>query len=242
MREYRGPSGDRRIWFEPGEIEEIMVDELRRAKLLPDASQRDLSVDIEEFVERYLGLPFDLSAELDVDVLGMTEFAPGQKPRISVSRDLTGSALDGEDPAPWLVGRWRATVAHEACHALLHRVLFEVDESQHCLFQNSRSDESDLLMRCLKRDIGLGRPVSDWKEVQANMGMGALLMPKPVFLAAFDQERERLKATEGPVAEGSSKHEWLVRRLAERFTVSKQAARIRLTTLKGVQSTDQLRL
>lgn len=242
MKEYRGPGGDRRLWFNPGEIDDLMVDELRKANLFPDSSQEDLSVDIEAFVETYLRLPFDLSAALDTDVLGVTEFVPGRSPKISINRDLTGSVLDTEDVTPGMVGRWRATVAHEASHVLLHRILFEVDERQLGLFPKPEvGDKPEHLMRCLKRDVGFERPVSDWREVQANMGMGALLMPKPVFLGAFDQEREKLQATERVVS-NSSKHERLIARLAQRFTVSRQASRIRLTTLKGVQSADQLQL
>ena len=125
MKEYRGPSGDRRLWYEPDEIEEIMLDELHRAGLVPNGEQDDASVDIEAFVEKHLGLSFDLSAELDTDVLGATDFIPGHRPKISVNRDLTGSALDEEDATPGLIGRWRATVAHEASHVLLHRLLYE---------------------------------------------------------------------------------------------------------------------
>lgn len=241
MKEYRGPSGDRRLWFDSAEVDEMMVDELQRANLLPDPERADLSVDIEAFVENYLRLPFDLSADLDTDVLGVTEFIAGRCPKISISRDLTASAFDSENATPGLVGRWRATVAHEASHVLLHRILFEGASQQPCLFPDPQKDDrSDQLLRCLKRDIGFGRPAPDWKEVQANMGLGALLMPKPVFLDAVDQERERIRATKRRITEGSSNHEQLVSALARRFTVSRQAARIRLTTLKGVQSADQL--
>ena len=220
-----------------------MLDELQRASLLPDPDQADLSVDVEAFVETHLGLSLDVGAYLDAEVLGVTEFVPGRHPKISINRDLTGSALDSEDAPVGLTGRWRATVAHEASHVVLHRVLFEVDQRQNSLFQRlGHSDQPEHLMRCLKRDVSFQDGPSDWKEVQANMGMAALLMPKPVFAAAYDQEAERLKTTERPIAQGSSRHEWLVGRLARRFTVSRQAARIRLTTLQGVQSVDQLQI
>lgn len=243
MKEYRGPAGDRRLWFDPGEIDDMMVDELRRARLLPDPAQEDISVDVEAFIEGYLRLPFDLSAELAPEVLGVTDFVPGREPKISINRDLTGSALDQEDATPGLVGRWRATVAHEACHVLLHRILFEVDDLQIGLFSKQEQDPApEQLMRCLKRDVGFDRPASDWREVQANMGMGALLMPKPTFLAAVDQELVRLDATNMPVSAGSPQHDRLVGQLARRFTVSKQAARIRLTSLKVVRPANQLQL
>ena len=140
MKEYRGPNGDRRLWYDPAEIDEIMVDELVRAGLLPDTNQDDLCVDIEGFVETYLRLPFDLSAQLDADVLGVTDFVPGTQPKISINRDLTGSALDEEDATPGLVGRWRATVAHEASHVVLHRLLFETDDMQRGLFPSGAQE------------------------------------------------------------------------------------------------------
>ena len=34
------------------------------------------------------------------------------------------------------------------------------------------------LMRCLKRDVGQATGSKDWREVQANRGMAALLMPR----------------------------------------------------------------
>jgi hypothetical protein len=240
VKEYRGPSGDRRLWYDADEIENIMADELRRAGLLPDPRQEALSVDIEAFVETYLGLPFDLNAELDASVLGVTEFVPGKKPKISINRDLTGSALDEEDVSPGLVGRWRATVAHEACHVLLHRLLFELDDFQCRLFPaTERNRAPEKVFRCLKRDVGFNRQVSDWREVQANMGMGVLLMPRPVLLAAVQQARAVLGIADQPIAEGSVHHSQLVALLAKRFTVSRQATRIRLTGLKVVHPADQ---
>jgi len=240
VREYRGPGGDKRLWYDPDEIEGIMLDELRRARLLPDATKDDLSVDVEAFVERYLGLPFDINATLDADTLGLTEFIPGRKPKVAISRDLTGSALDEDDATPGLVGRWRATVAHEACHVLLHRLLFELDDVQHGLFSMpAPSAGPERLFRCLKRDVGFSRQVSDWREIQANMGMGALLMPKPVFLSAVKDARSLLGVGQAAIATGSAVHDRLVTVLATRFTVSRQAARIRLSSLKLVHSPDQ---
>lgn len=240
MREYRGPGGDKRLWYDPEEIEGITLDELRRAGLLPDATKDDLAVDVEAFVERYLGLPFDINAALDAEVLGLTEFVPGRKPKVAISRDLTGSALDDEDTTPGLIGRWRATVAHEACHVLLHRLLFELDDLQHGLFPTPAPvNGPERLFRCLKRDVGFSRQVSDWREIQANMGMGALLMPRPVFLSAVKEARGLLGVGNAAIAAGSAVHERLVAVLASRFTVSRQAARIRLSGLKLVHSPDQ---
>ncbi len=239
MKEYRARGGERRIWYEPDEIESIMIDELGRAGLLPKTDQDDLSVDVEAFVENYLRLPFDVNAALDADVLGVTDFVPGKRPKISINRDLTGSALEDEDATPGLVGRWRATVAHEACHVLLHRILFDLDDTQRGLFRQADDPAAWRFLRCLKRDVGFGRPVSDWKEVQANMGMGALLMPKPTFVAAAEQGRAFLGVAARPIEAGSATHDELAAILAQRFTVSRQASRIRLESLGIVQAAGQ---
>lgn len=237
MKEYRGPDGEMRLWYESVEVDTIMTTELVKAKLLPSAKSNDLTVDLEAFVESHLGVPLDQYAELEADVLGVTAFRRDEVPRISINRDLTVSALDDSNATPGLLGRWRATVAHEASHVLLHRRIFERRSHQHALFDLPERDvcHSELL-RCLKRDVGFGQSHSDWKEVQANMGMGALLMPRPVFQRAVLAELERLGLTKKLVPPGSNEHVIMVERLARRFTVSKQAARIRLNSFRVLRS------
>ena len=125
MKEYRSANGEMRIWYGPSEIDSIMVRELISSKLMPSKSDEDLTIDVEEFVQRHLRLRMDQYADLSGHILGVTEFRAGEKPNISINRDLTGSALDQDDSTPGLIGRWRETVAHEASHVLLHRHLFE---------------------------------------------------------------------------------------------------------------------
>jgi len=231
MKYYKGPEGDQRIWFDENEIEAIAEDELRKAKLLPTTEKP--VTDLERLIEGHLGAALDQYAELEQGVLGLTEFVPGRSPAISISRDLTGSALDDDDPLPGLRGRWRATLAHEASHVLLHRFLFELDPNQAQLFGDEAivSLTGQRLMRCLKRDVGARAGGSDWREVQANRGMAALLMPRRVFTKVANSEM----GTKAGLAV-------VVARLAERFEVSKQAARIRLTTLKLVDDPEAPRL
>ena len=76
---------------------------------------------------------------------------------------------------------------------LLHRLLLEVDDLQRGLFSPTQpAGGPERLFRCLKRDVGFSRQVSDWREVQANMGMSSLLMPKPIFLSAVKEGRALL--------------------------------------------------
>jgi hypothetical protein len=222
--------GEERIWIDAGEIEDLMSAELQKAGLMPPLDEP--VVDVEKFVERYLKVHFDPYATLDWTILGETEFRIGAPPKVSINKDLTGAALDDEDSDPGMLGRWRATVAHEATHVIVHRCLFGANEAQGSLFADLEPAEPEVkhLQRCLKRDVLFRNGSSEWKEVQANMGMAALLMPKALFAAAFNEEIERLRLTR--IERGSAAALLMVDRLAPRFKVSKQAAGIRLETLQ----------
>jgi len=112
MKWYRGSDGGQRLWFEPAEIENMMEDELRKAGLfLPN---EDAAVNLEALVERHLRAELDQYAILDRGVLGVTEFRPPAAPKVSINSDLTGAALDEDETPPGILGRWRATLAHEA--------------------------------------------------------------------------------------------------------------------------------
>jgi hypothetical protein len=233
MRQYKGPDGSDRLWFQPAEIEAIMLDELTKAKALPAPDAPDLSLDVERFLERHLRVTLDQHADLPPDILGVTYFLPGRPPRVEINRDLTGSAIDEDDPLPGTLGRWRATLAHEAAHVLLHRMLFELDDAQRGLFGHDHvpPHPERQLMRCLKRHISY-RGSGDWREVQANSGMAALLMPRPTFVVAARAAITSIQPGGQPITTGSPAHTALVRDLARRFGVSRQATAIRLETLR----------
>lgn len=224
MRWSRDALGRDRIWYSVDEIESIMEDEARKARLVATADHP--AVNLEAFLERHLGAALDQYASLAVDVLGQTVFEPGQPVRVAINADLTGVIDDGGQLSD--VGRWRATLAHEAAHVLLHRVLFEVPLAQDTLFD---LQASSTVMRCLKRDVSPGRRASDWREIQANQGMAALLMPRKLFASMASDGRAALALPSFPLADGSIEADRLVRRLASRFDVSRQATEIRLRTL-----------
>lgn len=234
MKWYKGPEGDQRIWFEPEEIEQIAEDELRKAGLFPTPTAP--VTDLERFLEGHLKASLDQYAELEPEVLGLTRFESGRPPAVSINQDLTG-AVD-EESQPGLTGRWRATIAHEGAHVLLHRVLFELDEDQGTLFPSTPSgSQAQRLMRCLKRDVGPQSRSTDWREIQANKGMAALLMPRRVFVKVARLETAALGLSS--LTAGSPSSVALARRLATIFTVSRQAASIRLETLAIVGRRDE---
>jgi hypothetical protein len=226
VREYRSPDGERRLWFDPGEIERIVEDELRKASLMPTVSNP--VTDLERFVEVHLQCPLDQYRKLPADVLGVTEFVRGRQPAVSINQDLTGSAIDEDETPPGLRGRWRATVAHEASHVVLHRTLFKFPENQGEMFPVA--DREQQLLRCLKRDVAYGRGGSDWREVQANTGMAAMLMPAQVFRRVVRSELNDLGVSGGGLTPDEPAVLALTRRLAGLLQVSRQAALIRLKT------------
>lgn len=238
MKRYRDrKTGEERLWFVENEIEEITEAELAKAGLLPTLDSP--AVDVERFVECHLNVQFDPYATLPADVLGQTDFRVGERPLVMINTDLTGAAVDDESSPLGLRGRWRATVAHEGCHVILHRCLFNLNPAQKSLFDMGDEAEEPAvrLQRCLKRDVGYARAASDWREVQANQGMAALLMPRPVFAAACRVEFDRLGVEridrDTPAADA------LARRMADLFKVSRQAAAIRLVTLKLLSTAGQ---
>ena len=230
MKEYRSSTGERRLWFEPGEIEDRMSDELRKAGMLAGAESP--AVDLEEFLEFGLRVKLDTYARLDHDVLGVTEFRSGLDPLVSVSAELT-SEMDQSPRSLGLRGRWRATLAHEAAHVILHRGLLDVPSEQGQLFEFDEESRPSLF-RCLARDVSFSISNSDWKEAQANMGMAALLMPGDVFSevlrAVVGAETSGDGLTDVPGPE-TPEYKTVILELCRRFEVSRQAAGIRLKTL-----------
>jgi hypothetical protein len=237
---YRRRDGEERIWLSASDIEMMMEDELRKAGVFPTEQQP--AVDIERFIAE-LGVRMDQHADLDPTVLGQTEFYKDGPPKIFINRNLTGAAMDGDETPLGIRGRWRATVAHEGIHVLVHGVLFEINRDQTSLFQMEAPTEPQRLMRCLKKNVLFrgGNAYDDWREVQANMGMAALLMPQSLFRSIARELTDQHKLSHA-LCVGSSGSSELTAELARIFEVSKQAAGIRLQTLGILSPLGQYRL
>jgi hypothetical protein len=235
MKEYRGRSGEQRTWLKPDEIERTIESELRKAKQLPTVSSP--VVDVERFIAKHLNAKLDQHAPLDADVLGQTEFFPDGRCHVKINRALTEVVDLADECPPGIHGRWRATMAHEASHIIFHRHLFVLAAAQGSLtFGETRSAApTNTLHRCDGRAVSIdGRGSGDWREVQANMGMAALLMPKTLFAEVARTELEAENLDCAVVQPGSAALRPVIARLAERFAVSRQATEIRLQTLRLV--------
>lgn len=236
MEWYTTPDGHQRIWYDPDEIEGIMAEQLRLAKFRPSTVAP--APDLEAFIEGHLKVDLDQYATLPEDVLGLTEFDGKKQPKMRINADVTNAA--DEIPArPGARGRWRATLAHEAAHVILHRYLFDPE-----MVPIRRGDYRDPEVRaeaqdgggtlnrvqCLHRDVSaedsvVRKTTQNWREVQANKGMAALLMPETLFIrVAALCGGVKGRAVSGESVEGVA----LVSSIAEAFEVSRQAASLRL--------------
>jgi hypothetical protein len=160
-----------RLWYDASEIDDIMEDELRRSRI--SRISVGGAVDVDAFIESYLNITPQFVA-LPRGVQGATDFSPDGTVMMRISEALSERAANDEAGAEHLI---RTTLAHEAAHVLLHRVLF-LHQSE-ALFGRQASRQE------LCRDV---RPVGhgytgEWWEWQANRGMGALLLPKSEIVA-----------------------------------------------------------
>lgn len=160
----------------------------------------------------------DLSAEGD-DVEGVTEFVPGQKPRVKISARLSEN--------PKLENRLRTTLAHEWGHVKFHAPLWLADTATPDLF--GRRPEATSI-KC-KRDNIFGASEYDWMEWQAGYVCGAVLMPHTRVKAIAKEYFESIRQN-GPLDVKSQAAVDLSERVVKAFQVSADAARVRMIKLK----------
>lgn len=230
MKRYSSRDGGR-VWYSDRAIEELIETALVQSGLMPTLAHP--VTDLEKFLERHLDVKLEEWADLGPDVLGSTDFNC-QPVRVSINRILT-ERVEAPGCPPGLKGRWRATLAHEASHVILHEPLFQrISADQGDLFPADPRSEAPRLQRCLLRDIeapAASRQGSDWREVQANKGMAALLMPRSLFVEAAKHVLQSRGIGLSEVIAGSLEQRRLLEDLAGLFEVSKQACEIRLRTV-----------
>ncbi len=164
-----------------------------------------------------LDLYADLSAEGN-DVQGVTEFFPDRKPRVRIARELS------EDERR--ENRLRTTLSHEYGHVRFHAWLYQLEQPEDDLFgEGSRR----FATRC-KRETILNAPQTDWMEWQAGYVCGALLMPFTCVKCLVEDYRKE-HDFHSSIRAGSPEASELVRKVMNSFSVSADAARVRLLKL-----------
>jgi Zn-dependent peptidase ImmA (M78 family) len=184
----------------------------------------ELSILIEQH-DASLDSAVDLS-EYGQDIEGMTAFYPDRHPEVSISNRLANDAHREN--------RLRTTLAHEFGHVHFHRHLWAEKFMTGRLFDR-RGTENKVIC---KRDSILDAKETDWMEWQAGYVSGAILMPAgPIrrFVSDFCGKRG-LHAAVSLVSEPGRQ---IMTEVMARFSVSEDAARVRLLKLSLLMASDR---
>ena len=238
MRAQSGPFLDRPYYGEQ-EIEEIAAEKLGRVDLIPTAPE---PIRVDRFIEKRFGIVPQYEY-LPAGTLGYTQFGATGPEKVVVSQALS------EEGRGVAERRVNSTLAHEAGHILLHSRLFALQRraESHVLFENG-IDENRQTILCRSSTVG-PRPEpagtygydGRWWEYQANMVIGALLLPRRLVSEAL----ESLLASHGRLGIrrlDDAKRVEAVRRLANLFDVNPAVARIRVDGLFPATAKGQLPL
>ena len=168
MRVFGNPGGVFRqtIRFEHREIDQMCVDALKAASLLPSDPS---PIRIDRFIEKHFSSRVAYE-DVDAGVLGCTVFEPSGKIKVvMVSPALADGTTVGRR-------RERSTLAHEAGHCLMHPTLF-MDDGTQTVFTGTCHENLDFKQRkILCRDDDFrrnGRKYDGrWWEYQANRAIG----------------------------------------------------------------------
>ena len=236
MKIYRATSGPfaERPYFTPEEIDQICADELRKMGLFPQGPE---PIRVERFIEKKFKINPKYE-ELPAEILGYTKFGPKGLQEMVISRTLT------EENSEAAERRVNSTLAHESGHGLLHAHLFVLAKPSKTLFEQG-FDIKEQKILCRKEAVdGVSEcPRSNssnrWWEIQANMAIGGLLLPRELVLKALGPylvERGRLGARTLDFTRKKS----ATRHLAEVFDVNPIVARIRINGLFPLSYEHQL--
>ena len=211
----------------------------------PSVLTNPAPVDIESFVENYLGMTPDYQLLSHNGIyLGMTVF--NDTNRVIVFSQETGRAEYISAKAHTVIidtrlleenqqHRYRFTLGHEGGHDIFHTGYFSYDPNQTCMFDMAMTPMIQCRMDagCKKGDRKLWTD-HDWMEWQANYFSSAILMPKcAVQLVANKYPRNSL-------LENLVNRARLVSDVSNTFDVSTEAAVIRLKDMGYIPSDDQI--
>jgi hypothetical protein len=204
------------LWIPDSDFD-VKMDALRAQA--PISFQPGRGIDVDEILMRVYGVNPDF-ADLPGACLGRTNFLPDGRYVVEVSRRLADDATHSAVARR----RLRTTLAHECAHIALHNVLHPVAVG--FLFEGMTGRTS--VVMCRDTESGSG----EWWEIQANRGMGCLLMPRDILM---EQSRSWLHAngfaTIGD-ALAEKKGEALLRMLSNVFDVNPIVVLYRLQALK----------
>lgn len=170
----------RTIFIPEKRLERVCEEALESVGLMPSEPE---PIRIDRFIEKFFEVEIlyeDLQERFEEGVMGACRFAKdGSVASILVDRSL------GEDETQLGVRRERSTLAHEAGHGLFHGELFA--EKLQAEEEIARNGLVDTVCRqgvfsegfaCRGLGDAGNRNSKQWWEIQANMAMAALLLPR----------------------------------------------------------------
>ncbi|MEZ4271051.1 MAG: ImmA/IrrE family metallo-endopeptidase [Myxococcota bacterium] len=200
------------------ECEKIIVEFLK--DLHGDATFPVSTDDLTKLLERDCE-DLDLYADLSTygaTVEGLTEFRMGSKPRVKVSSDLAGDERREN--------RLRTTLTHEYGHVRFHAYLWEIEPPGTDLLGRNPNANKQIC----KRDDIINAGQTDWMEWQAGYVCGALLMPAGHVRQLVSPYLDK-HGLYGAVGAAQPHGQALIREIQAGFSVSADAARVRLLKL-----------
>lgn len=230
MRKISQPrTGSHRPYYTEQRLDAMVTEELRRVDLLPEVAG---PIRVERFIEKRFNIVPSYE-DLPVGLLGMTCFGQEGVQGVVIAKSLT------EERSTVAERRINSTLAHEAGHMLLHEDLFKAQSSDDtgALFEEDldtprqrilcREDVLNLLDGTRTRHRYDGR----WWEYQANMVIGALLLPRCLvdnMLSPFLVSQGQLAVVH--VLDDERRVE-AIQTLSDAFEVNPAVARIRVDAM-----------
>lgn len=171
----------------------------------------------------------DIYADLSgfgATVEGVTIFNPGGRPSVKITSILADD--------PHRENRLRTTLTHEFGHVYFHAYLWTLEQAEHPELRFGAKAKLTKNVQVCKRETIVDAPEVDWMEWQAGHVCGAILMPATrVRNLVLDSFASKLgQSTWSP--ETSTAHE-IIAAIQESFSVSRDAARVRLLRLGILQ-------
>lgn len=208
--------------YEPRDLdsifERIVADFLRGkyGKVEFPISTDDLTTLIETHVS-----DLDQYADLTgygASVEGATVFSRSGKPKVFISAQVHAHE-----------NRLRTTLAHEFGHVHLHAYLIAMLDGQMSL---GFANQKPAAIAC-RSDTIVAAKKTDWREWQASYASGAMLMPRS-HLQKIVGEIQRLHGIVGSIPATSANGQLYIDTVVENFSVSRDAARVRLSILNFI--------
>jgi len=232
MKTYNAKTGpfNKRPYYELKEVERICLGELRAVNLLPE---KPTPIRIDRFLEKKFGAGIIKYDDTPSGVLGFTVFGSKNVREIVISRTLD------EDKSIQAERRVRTTLAHEGGHGLLHAHLFTPGTDS--LFGDFTDPNSPKVLCRDEVQKGQCGYSGNWWEFQANMAMGALLLPRPLVDLALEPFFVPCGLL-GMMCLDDVRRDEAVRVVAEMFDVNAVVAQYRIGEMYPVNKDGQLLL